>query len=334
MPALSLPARTAPWLFLLALLMSAPAWAREPMALAPGVWWLRGDFVPGQQPDGNSVIFEGRDGLVVVDSGRHAAHSDRLLEFARKQRQTITALINTHWHLDHVGGNPRLRAAHPGLTVYASNAIDAALGGFLSRSREQLATTLVRESDPSQQAAMRDEIARIDAGPALRPDAVVERAQAVVLAGRPVRLGLERGAATAGDVWVFDPATKTLVAGDLVTLPTPFFDTACPARWQATFAHLEAIPFERLVPGHGAPLTRTGFLRYRDAFDRLLACAATDAAPTTCVATWRNAAGPLLASQPDALVSGLIEYYVTQRLRGPGAESDCDSRSTDVSRGG
>jgi glyoxylase-like metal-dependent hydrolase (beta-lactamase superfamily II) len=333
MPALSLPARTAPWLLLL-LLVSAPACARAPMALAPGVWWLRGDFVPGQQPDGNSVIFQGRDGLVVVDSGRHAPHSDGLLDFARTQRQPITALINTHWHLDHVGGNPRLRSAHPGLTVYASNAIDAALNGFLARSREQLATMLARDSDPSQQAAMREEIARIDAGPALRPDLVVERAQDFVLAGRPLQLGLERGAATAGDVWIFDPATRTLVVGDLVTLPVPFLDTACPARWQATFAHLEAIPFERLVPGHGVPLSRAGFERYRIAFDRLLACGATDASPASCVATWRNAAGPLLAGQPDALVRGLIEYYVTQRLRGPGAQSDCDSPAMDGSRGG
>jgi glyoxylase-like metal-dependent hydrolase (beta-lactamase superfamily II) len=308
---------------LLLALCSGGAAAREPVALAPDTWWLRGDFVPGEQPDGNSVIVEGRDGLVVIDSGRHAAHADRLLAFARSRRLPIVALVNSHWHLDHVGGNPRLRAAHPQLTAYASDAIDAALSGFLARSRTQLETMLVRETDPVRQLAMREEIARIDAGPALRPDQVVAASADAVLAGRPLQLGLERHSATAGDVWVFDPATRTLVAGDLVTLPVPFFDTACPTRWQATLARIDAMPFERLVPGHGAPLTRAGFSRYRAAFKRLLACAASDASPATCVTTWRHAAGPLLAGHPDELVSALIEYYVTQRLRGNAAGADC-----------
>ena len=304
-------------------LVAALAPAREPVPIAPDLWWLRGDFVPGRQPDGNSVILAGVEGLVVIDSGRHALHSDRLLEFARTRQQPIVALVNTHWHLDHVAGNPRLRSAHPGLTVYASDAIDAALGGFLARSRAQLFTMLERETDPESRASMRDEIARIDAGAALRPDRIVSMAEEIELAGRPLRLGLERAAATAGDVWVFDPATRTLIAGDLVTLPAPFLDTACPQRWQAALARIDAIPFERVVPGHGVPLTRAGFARYRTAFDRLLACAASDASSSRCVATWRNAAGPLLAGQPDEFVRGLTEYYVTQRLRGPGATVDC-----------
>ena len=44
---------------------------------------------------------------------------------------------------------------------------------------------------------------------------------------------LEARAVTAGDVWLFDPATRVLAAGDLVTLPAPFLDTACPERWKA-----------------------------------------------------------------------------------------------------
>lgn len=318
-----LPSRAWVLVALLLALAASPASADEPQPLAPGVWWLRGDFVPGRQPDGNSVILEGRAGLVVVDSGRHATHTDRLLAFARARRQPIVALVNTHWHLDHVAGNPRLRAAHTRLTVHASDAIDAALAGFLARSREQLRAMLERETDEVQQAAMRDEIARIDAGEALRPDQVIRGPDAIDLGDRKLQLGLEAQAVTAGDVWLFDPATRTLVAGDLVTLPAPFLDTACPRRWQASLAALEAIPFERLVPGHGAPLTRAGFERYRRAFDRLLSCAASDAAAGTCVDVWRNAAGPLLVGHPDALARGLVEHYVTQRLRGEAARADC-----------
>lgn len=37
-------------------------------AVAPDVSLLRGTFVPGAQPDGNSVLLRGRDRLIVVDS--------------------------------------------------------------------------------------------------------------------------------------------------------------------------------------------------------------------------------------------------------------------------
>ena len=38
-----------------------------------------------------------------------------LVDFAREQNRPIAAIINSHWHLDHVGGNPRLRAEFPGI---------------------------------------------------------------------------------------------------------------------------------------------------------------------------------------------------------------------------
>jgi glyoxylase-like metal-dependent hydrolase (beta-lactamase superfamily II) len=314
------PLRPLLWLLVLA---ASPLAAAPPEPIAADTWLLRGEFVPGRQPDGNSVILQGPEGLVVIDSGRHAAHSERLLSFVAQRGQAVRALVNTHWHLDHVGGNPRLRAAHPDLVVHASDAIDAALEGFLARSRAQLRAMLERESDPERARALREEIARIESGAQLRPDLVVSAAGERELAGRRLQFGLEAAAVTAGDVWVYDPATRVLVAGDLVTLPAPFLDTACPARWQAALARLEQVPFEQLIPGHGAPLTRSAFARYRGAFDGLLACAASDAPPAQCVARWREAAGDLLDGTPPEQVGGLVEYYVTQRLRGDGASADC-----------
>lgn len=299
------------------------AGANSPVLIAPDTWLLHGNFVPGMQPDGNSVILRGPTGLVLIDSGRHAPHADALLAFARTQQLPIVALVNTHWHLDHVGGNPRIRAAYPQLVVHASDAIDTALTGFLARSRAQLLGRLEGDVDPAQRTAMQEEIERIEAGSQLRPDEVVGRASERVLAGLPLQFGLETHAVTAGDVWIFDPSSRVLVAGDLLTLPAPFLDTACPARWQATLARLGDIPFEHVVPGHGPVLTRAGFERYRDAFDRLLECAGSKAEPAQCVATWREAAGDLLDDHPADQVEGLIEYYVTQRLRGAAASADC-----------
>ena len=104
-----------------------------------GVWMIPGGIPPNRQPDGNSVIFEAPEGMVVIDTGRHAWHREAILSLARLQQKEIIAIVNTHWHLDHVSGNPDLRAAHPGLRVHASDAIVGALAGFLPASAKDSA---------------------------------------------------------------------------------------------------------------------------------------------------------------------------------------------------
>ena len=109
---------------------------------------------------------------------------------------------------------------------------------------------------------------------------------------------------------MFDPATRVLAAGDLVTLPVPFLDTACPKGWQKALADLAGVDFATLVPGHGAPMTRQEFETYRAAFDGLLACAASARAPADCIDGWTKDAAPLLKAEDPAFVRSLLAYYV------------------------
>jgi hypothetical protein len=51
-------------------------------------------------------------------------------------------------------------------------------------------------------------------------------------------------------------AGGVLAVGGFVTLPAPFFDTACAAPWRAALARLHALPHELVLPGHGPPMTR------------------------------------------------------------------------------
>ncbi|TNJ35631.1 MBL fold metallo-hydrolase [Arenimonas terrae] len=293
-------------------------------ALAPGVFLLRGDYAPPRQPDGNSVVFEGPDGLLVVDTGRHAAHARRLLELAAARGKPVQAVLNTHWHLDHIGNNPALRAAFPRLEVHASAAIDGALVGFLADYRRQLQAQLAGGGDAAARADWQAEIARIDAGAALRPDRVVQADAERMLAGRPRRIGHAADAVTAGDLWLWDAASGVLAAGDLVTLPAPFFDTACPRRWSAELARIEDVPFTTLVPGHGAPMDRDGFRTYRRAFGQLLACADGTAPAADCISGWQRDAAPLLPDPAQAaLARDLLAYYFQAVLRGPRAGRHC-----------
>jgi glyoxylase-like metal-dependent hydrolase (beta-lactamase superfamily II) len=169
--------------------------------------------------------------------------------------------------------------------------------------------------DDAARTRFETEIGLIDSGDALKPDVVVPANGSVSLGGRTFDLHVER-AATAGDVWLFDRATRTLVAGDLVTLPAPFLDTACPPGWRAALGRLEAAPFERLVPGHGPVMSREDFARWRGAFEGLLDCAAGDGEADACVDAWVEATASLNAGADAKFVRGITGYYVTEVLRG------------------
>jgi glyoxylase-like metal-dependent hydrolase (beta-lactamase superfamily II) len=275
-----------------------------------GVHVIRGHFTPGAQPDGNTVILDAPEGLIVIDSGRHVAHTRQILDFARTAGRPIRAVVNTHWHLDHVGGNVLIRREHPAVRVYASDAIRKAMTGFLANYRKQLMEMISSTKDAEQKKSFETEVQLIDSGAALAPDVVIARSGRMSIAGRELMIGLETNAVTSGDVWVLDERTGVLIAGDLVTLPAPFLDTACPSRWGETLDRVATRTFDLLVPGHGAPMTRTQFETYRIAFASLLECTSGEADDKECSDAWIAAIRPLTAALDETFTQALMGYYV------------------------
>lgn len=272
---------------------------------------FRGAFPPGHQPDGNSVMLRGPDGWVVFDTGRHEDHTRRLLAFAEASGAPVVAIVNSHWHLDHASGNRLLRNAFPDAPLYASNAITAALPGFLAESRARTEAAIARgEVDGTMRSDLEGDIATITDAGALLPTETVTRGTSGTLGGRKLHLGLADHAVTGGDLWLFDPATRVLLAGDLVTLPVPFLDTACPAGWQRALAALHALRFGLLVPGHGEPMDRQGFATWRTAFNGFLACAASDASADACADGWLDDAAALLHPADAPRSREMLLYYV------------------------
>jgi glyoxylase-like metal-dependent hydrolase (beta-lactamase superfamily II) len=201
--------------------------------------------------------------------------------------------------------------------IYASGAIDDALHGFLADYRKQLEGAIAQAKDDARaQQPWRDEIAIIDSGKALYPDVTIDKTQTRRIAGHDFEIHLESHAVTAGDVWIYDPKTRVLAAGDLVTLPVPFLDTACPARWKAALAGLALQRFEVVIPGHGAPMQRAQFDTYRGAYSNLLACTASDNPKTACIDGWVADAKPLLAEDEAKFARSLLDYYIDNSLRG------------------
>jgi glyoxylase-like metal-dependent hydrolase (beta-lactamase superfamily II) len=282
--------------------------------LAPGVILVPGGFEAGRQPDGNSLLLKGDTGWLLIDSGRHRAHTEVALAAAGGE---VRAVLNTHWHLDHLGGNAWLRSQRPGLQVWASPAVGQALAadGWLDRYRRQLGEA-IGSAPPEQASVMRVDLELLERGAALRPDHEIPRAASRTVAGRRLYIGVET-AVSGGDLWVLDRASGTLAAGDLVTLPVPFLDTACPPAWRQALQRLSAQRFERLVPGHGPVMIRAGFERWRVGFEALLDCADQGLHPAACAAVWRSHVGAWLDDAGRAKAGGMLGYYFKTLLQAP-----------------
>lgn len=272
-------------------------------------------------PDGNSIFLDAPDGLILVDSGRHPSHAEKLLAYARQKGRPIAAIINTHWHLDHTTGNLDIRQAYPGANVYATTAIEGALQGFLGRNREQADKMLADAKVPAEQKAqMLRGRYRVDHPDTLRPTIPVSASGSMTIAGRSLDVHITRFAATEADIWIYVPEEKLAIVGDLVVDIVPFMDTACPEGWQKALDDLASKPFVTLIPGHGVPMNRIQFLQWKGAFDNLVECGRSSRPKEECVAGWTRDAAPFIDAEHQTYATEAAAYYLDTRLRSPPEE--------------
>ena len=291
-------------------------------ASPPGGYHLiAGQVTPNKGPDGNSVFLDTAEGLILIDSGRHPAHRDQLLAYADDRGRPIVAIFNTHWHLDHTTGNAEIRAAYPRARVYSTDAIEGALSGFFPNSRKG-AEEFLKSGKAS--AEQRDEIQRgfyvMDHPDTLRPTLVVRQSRSMTIDGRRLDIHVAPFAATEADLWLYDRQERLAIVGDLVVGPIPFMDTACPDGWRKALDEIGKVPFRTLVPGHGAPMTRAEFLRWKQAFGNLVDCGRSTKPVAECVGGWEKEAGSFIGEAQREYVRDLASYYIATRLRSSPAD--------------
>ena len=321
-------------LVLILMLLQAPAPAsllapEAPTEIAPKTFLIRPTPMPGRGPDGNTIIIDAPDGLIVVDTGRHKSQTDAILAFAREHKRPIAVIVNTHWHLDHASGNGRIKAEYPKAQIYTTNAIDKVLapGGFLARNLEGVAK-MPPASDPVRNDEVEIFKATMAAGKDLKPDVPLTKSAEMKLAGRSLDVRVTDKAVSDADVWFFDKATKLAVIGDLVTVPVPYFETACPDRWRASLDEVWATPFETAIPGHGRPMTRAQFDTYRQAFGKFVSCVRTTTAAAECGAGWADGVASLIGDDParHKAVADNAVYYVGYLRDNGGKAPDCTAQ--------
>jgi len=228
---------------------------------APGVYVIRGSgdsITPANLGRvANVAFFVGRRGVVVVESGVSFRHGEAIIAAVEAvTRRPIRLVVITHAGQDVVFGAAAFQAR--GIPVLMHRDAAALMAERCDTCLRTLVTTL------GERAMVGSRV--------VTPDRTVAATTSLDVIGRPLRLIAPASASSPGALAVFDPATRTLIAGSLVTIDRiPDLRDADGKPWRNGLATLAATQCERLIPALGKPGTCgdiAGLDRYFAALDR------------------------------------------------------------------
>jgi glyoxylase-like metal-dependent hydrolase (beta-lactamase superfamily II) len=247
------------------------AFKRETRQLSPHVHLIYRPIPTNAPYEGNSIVIEQSDGLVVVDSGGSPVSGRHIVNAIKSfSSKPVKFLIYTHYHGDHNLGAGELLKRWPQLTIVATEqtranmlgkpmdyikTYDTDYAGAIEFSRKQMSDTSLPE------AVRRGRAQYVEAGPsivagyhnlrAFPPAVTFSERFSIADRDEPVEVAWLGNANTDGDAVIWIPHAKILCTGDIVVSPIPYAAASYPTSWLSVLDEISRYDFVQLVPGHG-----------------------------------------------------------------------------------
>ena len=242
---------------------------------------------PGGLASGNAGFVIGDDGVLVFDTFfTPVAIEELIAEIQKLTNKPIKYAVNSHYHLDHTGGNQVLAArgvpiiAHDNVMKWQTTKNRRFLPNpeELQKRRADAEKRLneTPEDQKEKRAQLERTIRRLDVLMTIKltnpTKTFSSGTMELKLGKRSVVLGTLPGH-TGGDVFAFVPDANVVFTGDLGWSKTlPNLVDATVNDWIPTLdAILRQHPNAKYVPGHGNPATAADIKDFRDYLDDLRA---------------------------------------------------------------
>jgi len=220
----------------------------------------------------NAAVIVNHDHVLVVDTHSYPSAAKALIKQIRDEVTDLPVryVVDSHFHGDHAMGNEAYPEVFGGSVEVISSVKTREwlekLG--VSRVRESLEglpkqiadfrAKLEASRDESERAVLKSHIEGLEAyqkemmPPRVTlPSMTFDRRLVIHRGSREIHLLFLGRAHTGGDIVTYIPSERLVATGDLMHGWLPYMGDGFPDEWPATLRALEALDFDRVIPGHG-----------------------------------------------------------------------------------
>lgn len=216
----------------------------------------------------NSIMLEGTDGIIIVDTTETVeAAREVLTEFRKITDKPVKAIVYTHSHPDHIGGATVFTNGAK-IPVYAQEGVVANMDKLASelrpiitaRSMRMYGTQLTPEQRPNIGVGGFLAVHAESTFDVIRPTITFKDSLDATVAGIHFQLVHAPGE-TEDQLFMWLPEKKVLLPGDNIYKAFPNLYTIrgtsyrSPKQWAASIDKMRALHADFLVPHHTRPLT-------------------------------------------------------------------------------
>lgn len=242
---------------------------------------------PGGLASGNAGFVIGDDGVLIFDTFFTPVAIEELIgEIQKLTRLPIKYAVNSHYHLDHTGGNQVLVArgvpiiAHDNVLLWQTTKNKRFLPAAADLEKRKADATKQLADTPDDQrdkrAQLERTIRRLDAMLAItltNPTKTFKSGTIELKLGKRKVILATLPGHTGGDVFAFVPDANVIFTGDLGWSKTlPNLVDATVSDWIPTLdSVLKEHPAAKFIPGHGGVAEASDIKDFRDYLDDLRA---------------------------------------------------------------